>query len=336
MRFIVKNGIVAFSATLLIFLFSHIRADAAEVPAQPVGMVVFGDSLSDNGNAFAASRHAEPPSPPYFDGRFSNGPVWVERFAQTFGLEMKPAADGGRNYAVGGAKTGSGVDSLKNQVSTFLVLHSLDGLRQDDLFVVFGGGNDLSDAVGSPDAASIIAEAAGNIRDIVEDLAHRGAVNFLVPNLPNKGLSPAARRRGTTQEEQALSTAFNMALSAVLDDVSSRLSVNIIRVNLFDLAQNVVAMPAAFGFAIVIDPCLAESSAGFAVCEAPDSHVFWDAIHPTVRGHDLIAGAALAAYRLIATPGGAAISGARSTSFAQELINDVKREVNRILPGALR
>lgn len=336
MRSIVKNGVVAFSATLLTILLSHIQADAAEVPAQPVGIVVFGDSLSDNGNAFAASRHAEPPSPPYFDGRFSNGPVWVERFAQTFGLEMKPAADGGRNYAVGGAKTGSGVDSLKNQVSTFLVLHSLDGLRQDDLFVVFGGGNDLSDAVGNPDAASIVAEAAGNVRDIIEDLAHRGAVNFLVPNLPNKGLSPGARGRGTTQEEQALSTAFNIALGAVLDDVGSRLAVNIIRVNLFDLAQNVVAMPAAFGFSNVTDPCLAETSTGSAVCDTPDSHLFWDAIHPTARGHDLIASAALAAYQLIATPGDAASTGVRSTSFAQELINDVKREMDRIIPGALR
>ena len=35
-------------------------------------LVVFGDSLSDTGNLYAASG-GFPPSPPYFDGNFSNG-----------------------------------------------------------------------------------------------------------------------------------------------------------------------------------------------------------------------------------------------------------------------
>ena len=42
------------------------------------GMVVFGDSLSDSGNLFTFTGEAVPASPPYFEGRFSNGPVWVE------------------------------------------------------------------------------------------------------------------------------------------------------------------------------------------------------------------------------------------------------------------
>lgn len=336
MSIFVKSCAAAQLAGLMTLGLLDIQAVAADIPVQPAGIVVFGDSLSDSGNVFTATRHAEPPSPPYFDGRFSNGSVWVELFAQAFGLEARPAAGGGRNYAVGGAKTGSGLDSLKNQASAFLALHSLDGLRQDDLFVVFGGGNDLSDAVGSLDAASIVADAAGNIRDIIEDLARRGAANFLVPNLPNKGLSPAARDRGTPQEEQALSMAFNVALSAALDDVGPRLGVNIIRVNLFDLAQNVVATPAAFGFSNVTGPCLVEQGAGFTICEAPGSYVFWDHIHPTARGHELIAGAAIAAYRLMAAadaaaPGGATSGGSRSRSFTQELIDDVKREIDRIL-----
>ena len=51
-------------------------------------LVVFGDSLSDTGNA----------------GRFSNGPVWVEGVANGLGLSVRPSESGGTNYAIGGAR----------------------------------------------------------------------------------------------------------------------------------------------------------------------------------------------------------------------------------------
>ena len=41
-------------------------------------LVVFGDSLSDNGNLYLASGGTQPPSPPYYQGRFSSGPVFTE------------------------------------------------------------------------------------------------------------------------------------------------------------------------------------------------------------------------------------------------------------------
>ena len=57
-------------------------------------MIVFGDSLSDSaGNLFALSNDVEPPSPPYDNGRFSDGPLWVETLAGFLGLTLD-AADG--------------------------------------------------------------------------------------------------------------------------------------------------------------------------------------------------------------------------------------------------
>jgi phospholipase/lecithinase/hemolysin len=41
------------------------------------GVVVFGDSLSDAGNVYAATGNRFPPAP-YSGGRFTNGPVWVQ------------------------------------------------------------------------------------------------------------------------------------------------------------------------------------------------------------------------------------------------------------------
>jgi outer membrane lipase/esterase len=74
------------------------------VSAQSIdGVTTFGDSLSDNGNAFQSTGGTVPPSPPYFNGRFSNGPVWVEGFP----AELKLPAGASNNFAFGGATSGT-------------------------------------------------------------------------------------------------------------------------------------------------------------------------------------------------------------------------------------
>src|SRR5216683_567941 len=44
-------------------------------------IVAFGDSLTDTGNAFAKSGNTRPDPNYYYQGRWSNGPIWVERLA---------------------------------------------------------------------------------------------------------------------------------------------------------------------------------------------------------------------------------------------------------------
>jgi len=44
-------------------------------------MIVFGDSSSDTGNVQVLSEGKLPPWPAYYEGRWSNGPVWVEYLA---------------------------------------------------------------------------------------------------------------------------------------------------------------------------------------------------------------------------------------------------------------
>lgn len=62
-------------------------------------MYVFGDSLSDPGNIFNATRLASffdesisvIPQPPYYGGRYSNGLIWVDYLAEDLGLTLKPS-----------------------------------------------------------------------------------------------------------------------------------------------------------------------------------------------------------------------------------------------------
>ena len=144
------------------------------------GLIVFGDSLSDTGNA----------------GRFSDGPVWVEQLAVRLGLELTPSRTGGHNHAVGGARLegGSGPNSLRAQVHRFLRTALPAGRA---LYIVYGGGNDVLTAVGRSDGPAIVDSAVASLRDMLDDLGAKGAVDVLVPNLPDVGITPAITSQGS-------------------------------------------------------------------------------------------------------------------------------------------
>ena len=59
-----KSSLSDFLVVAATLLFSVVSVRAAQ-------FVVFGDSLSDNGNTLAA---AGVPQPPYYDGRWTDGP----------------------------------------------------------------------------------------------------------------------------------------------------------------------------------------------------------------------------------------------------------------------
>jgi outer membrane lipase/esterase len=241
-------------------------APAATAPPSPAGLVVFGDSLSDSGNA----------------GRFSNGPVWVEHIAQRIGANLAPSRQGGTNHAVGGARS----HDMRAQADGFLAVRR-GRLDPQALYIVYGGGNDLLAAIHATDRGAVIQDAAAAIGGIVADLASAGAVQVLVPNLPDLGIRPALRALGVAAAAEArmLTRAYNEALEQALDRVEADHPVRIRRLDVFALAERVMADPAAAGFGNVTDPCLGGSCEGM---------LFWDQAHPTALAHARLAQAALA------------------------------------------
>ncbi|VEP18632.1 Hemolysin-type calcium-binding region protein [Hyella patelloides LEGE 07179] len=267
-------------------------------------MIVFGDSLSDNGNSFALTLGAIPP-PPYFDGRFSNGIVAVEYFAENLGLTLDPFYDDGEgnNFAVGGAGTGTGnsnnddiapflpgvtLPGLANQIDAFA--SSLDSGNADPngLYVVWAGPNDFLDYLGgsmSADPAALIEQGVTNIIDGVTRLTDLGAENLVVPNMPSLGRLPFS---GAFQDEAtAVSLAFNGGLSLALDNLellAEPAEANAIEVDIFATTEAIIADPESFGLNNVTDPLLFSgldlTTPGF---------FFWDLFHPTTEVHALVA-----------------------------------------------
>jgi phospholipase/lecithinase/hemolysin len=279
------------------------------------GMVVFGDTLSDTGNVFTVTEpvleDSIPVSPPYFKGRFSNGPVWVEILAAMLDLKLSPFLKGGTNFAFGGAETGLDkqdlfehdidvlIPSIRTQVTTFLVQHLFDKADPAALYMVWGGANDLRDALVT--ATNPLAEAqvaVDNLAAAIEDLADARAVYFLVPNMPNLGRTPESRMRGpeAVARATAVSVAFNNALATTLHALDAEHHITIIRLDTFARLEEIMANPTAFGFTNVTDACLAgDPFSGGTPCAQPEAHLFWDSIHPTAAAHALLAGFAFAA-----------------------------------------
>ena len=103
-------------------------------------LVVFGDSLSDNGNLYEYLKHQLPVSPPYFKGRFSNGPVWVEALLKSY--YSSHSTDHLLDYAFGGAGVmeddvdSEGLFTLRSEMDNYFLSHN-DKADANSLFVIW-------------------------------------------------------------------------------------------------------------------------------------------------------------------------------------------------------
>ncbi len=233
-------------------------------------LIVFGDSLSDNGNA----------------GRFSNGPVWVEHLAKNLALPLRPSRVGGTNHAVGGARAAGGPNELGTQVRGYLAER---GGRADRsaLYTIWAGGNDLLAAGFAADPDVVSRNAAAAVGEAVAALGAAGARTVLVPNLPNIGITPALQAVGpvAVAEARRRSLAYDDALTLILDQVEDRHpSITILRLDVQGLAERMLADPGAAGFRNVTDPCQGRPS-----CEGA---LFWDLVHPSAHAHARLAAVA--------------------------------------------
>jgi phospholipase/lecithinase/hemolysin len=281
-------------------------------------IVVFGDSLSDSGNAFALRGTSSTPpydtldallipDAPYAKGghHFSNGATWIEQFAQPRGLagNVRPAFQStstkAANYAVGGARAhedGKNAN-LSVQVSAYLA-DVADRAPYDALYVIEIGGNDVRDALAAATSGgnpiAIINEAVEQIGNSIGALHAAGARKFLVWNTPNLRWTPAIRILdsippvGAGALVESLGHGFNYWLDNVLVSLSVLPGIEIKRLDAFKKVNELVKDPEAYGLDVVGAACVTPNIPPFD-CKTPDDYLFWDGIHPTRVVHGIFA-----------------------------------------------
>ena len=283
-------------------------------------LVVFGDSLSDVGNIREISAGFDflPPIPDpaagYYEGRFSNGPVWVDYLADRLSLpRTKPSREGGTNYAHGGARVLEGsllAPPLEEIVSEVTAVSAADWV------IVGGGSNDLLNREeGTRESFTQLGlDVAQGQMIAVEMLIARGAKNLLVLGIPDLVTVPAVRdfAADLLAGFKAGSEAMNREVPRLLE--KKRLEHPGVRLEFLDLMSEEtkwLSDPTRYGFTNVVepagvlstDPLLAASGLAGAPPTMPADQVagylFYDGVHPTSRAHALIA---QVAYDMIQVP----------------------------------
>ena len=253
---------------------------------QITGIVSFGDSLSDVGNDYIASGGTQPaPTADYYQGRFTNGGNWLEYLAHDLGVAAPVASlAGGKDYAFGGASTGSGtttyapgqqVPNVDSQIAMYL---STNTPTAGQLFTIWAGANNL--LIGNQNNPTVPAQ---DIAKEITTLAAAGAKQFLIPNLPLLGEIPASSSLSAAQRQglDAWSVGFNQTLKAEAASLQKSLGVQIHIADVQTLFQNVLANPASFGFSNVTGSAINSSLNG-------KGYLFWDAEHPTTGADALV------------------------------------------------
>jgi phospholipase/lecithinase/hemolysin len=291
---------------------------------------VFGDSLSDTGNVANATNFILPPSPPppqtspYFQGRFSNGPLWVDYLSQELGLNPTLAtspnantATQGVNFAFSGSTTGlnnafpeiATLPGVLAQVNLFTQSLQANNQKADPnaLYFVWGGGIDY--LFGN---ATNPTEVVGNLANAITSLTTAGAKNIGVFNLADLGTLPFITNNPNNPPQlaaglTALTQGHNAGLSNVTNALRSSTGANIFTVDVNQLLTNISMNPQRFGFINVANACFLADfdqvrAGNFTLCSNPNNFLYYDGVHPTTRGHNLIALTALNAVRANTIP----------------------------------
>jgi len=274
-------------------------------------IIFFGDSLTDNGNLYRVMKL--PKSPPYYQGRFSNGLTWAEHISEVF---QKKYGTISKNYAVGGATVilrrpveGALPYTLKQEIKAYLknALPNLDST----LFVIWIGGNDyLYEKKQQP--AALVTDVVNELVNQIKVLIMNGSKKFILMDLPDLSKIPHAKNLDQNTRDRLLTltqlhhvklaeaaqslqkqyptvtfifsdiyTIFNDMLRNI-DEYNEKYQLRIQNTSDACLSNYVIAKPSGrFGEEI---PGMKSSE-----CADADSYVFWDAIHPSAAAHRLIA-----------------------------------------------
>jgi phospholipase/lecithinase/hemolysin len=272
---------------------------------QPKQIVVFGDSLSDNGNKYQA--YQTPLSPPYWHGRYSNGPVWVEHLAFQFNLIPNPLLepDYPRNIALRDYAMGDAVASDKNlspSTKTRTLMQQLKEYQsqnhdnpRDTLVIIWIGANDFKTKTCIDSPFSCTKNVIHVQEKFINSLYEFGLRHFLILSVPNLAITPQAHENFDKPARIVLSGLiryYNNNLALLISQLQNKKSdLNIVE---FDIRNFLNSIKHNFKQPIY-QACYANQSVYTKMMAEPcpadiqNHYLFWDNTHPSAAAHALLA-----------------------------------------------
>ena len=192
-----------FLKRVILFILSWSFLSAA-MAWQPRAIIVFGDSISDNGNKYKL--YHIPVSPPYWHGRYSNGPVWTEILAYRLNLIKDPQKNPNyprtelfQDYAFGQSVVLESNLSPRDKTKTLLaqvneyLKQAPSANLQNTLVILWDGANDFKAPHCINDPFACVKEMIHLHSRIVMSLYDKGIRHFLFLTIPNVTITPEAQ-----------------------------------------------------------------------------------------------------------------------------------------------
>lgn len=243
-------------------------------------LVVLGDGLSDQVLWGQLTQNRYPPSPPFYGGRWTNGPTWVEVMATRLALPLDQAD----NLAQGGATTGfynineplraalgmepdAPIRGVLAQVDALLV--RTPRLDPAALYVVWAGGHDFGSYLdyGQPDVVAY--PPAANIHLALERLADAGAQHFIIGNMPDLGSTPEYYGTDKGALASRLVADYNRGLAEAASDLRRQRGLKIFEFDAVSIFSEIAMNPQQFGIRVVNEAFLPLDAIDFANPLAP-------------------------------------------------------------------
>ena len=295
-------------------------------------LLIFGDSLSDMGNAKNSILDV-PDVPPYWNNRFSNGKVWIDYISEFYGVSttIGSGSQPGDNRAFGGSQTGQGysyivLPNVGTQINNYLT-DVQSNIPSDTIVSLWAGGNDF--LYGTANSEIIIANIESHIRQIVA----AGVNELIIPNLPPLEKTPEGLSRSQNQQNEMNSEIilYNSNLQDLVNELENELGIKIHHIDAWTAFNQVVRNKQSLGISNTHEAACSDSSGiiisiFLPICDDSsslvsnvDEYLFFDKAHPTRVMHKFISQLVIEAIGIADTDGDGVEDSSDNCSWTEDL-----------------
>lgn len=290
------------------FLLSLVCLSATAAPSNLDHVYAFGDSYTDNGAGYGATRMmmahgvnaaVAKPGKLYWQERWSNGPVSVEVMANALNLPLS-------DYAIGGAQSGrenyypwmnkAWPTGTLAQVAGYLDAQPNGQADPKGLYFVFASANDFfahEDFKQTTALNDLAAQAAENVQAAAKQLADAGARHVVVVGSVDLTHVPAVTAGDDEADAATFQSHFDTLLHKRLKALAAQQPLQLTWFDHVAFAKRVRAHTEQYGLSDLDSPCQPTYPKVGERCNKPATHYYWDEWHPTHRIH-VLAGQAIA------------------------------------------
>lgn len=287
-----------FVSIILLLCVLILGSDSSALNVRYNKLVVFGDSYSDTGNVYELTNDAYPISPPYYQGRFSNGLIWVDQLNVPQKVSYAyGSATTDNNLAVGRTNFNTVVvPGIRQQVDTYLSKTRQNQVQHKHaVHVVWGGGNDFVATLSGGSLPSVNStQSIASLTNSIRILLDAGVRTIVVCNQPPGQLLPYASTLGPLAGlVGGLINSLNTGIAAQLAALKPNYpDADIYLFDVNTLLIDVIANT-ELTFVNTVDACWIVISPTFITtpCPNPDQYIFVDPFHVSAPVHQLIADA---------------------------------------------